>query len=320
MTNRNHTNTRRRAGTNPRDTRTGRRRVPEAQGSSPTRKDPRRRTGIARPGHRWTWWTTLPITTVVLAVLTLVAIALSSGATPGTSPLRIGSDRAVGSGAVPLPAAVQQAVTSVGGATLRDVGTPAGLAGPTIITNGHAPLVGPDGKPEILYVGAEYCPYCAAERWALVVALSHFGSFSGLKATHSSTSDIYPDTPTLSFYGSTFTSARLDFMAVELATNQAVAGQYPTLQALTPGQQSVLDSYDRSPYSPQPGAIPFIDLDNRFVLIGASYDPAVLEGKSVTQIARALSHPSSPIAQDVDGTANLLVAAISHATGIQPNP
>jgi len=82
----------------------------------------------------------------------------------------------------------------------------------------------------------------------------------------------------------------------------------------------VLDSYDRSPYSPQPGAIPFIDLDNRFVLIGASYDPAVLEGKSVTQIARALSHPSSPIAQDVDGTANLLVAAISHATGIQPNP
>ena len=228
--------------------------------------------------------------------------------------------RALGSGAVPLPAAVQQAVTSVGRATLRVVGTPAGLAGPTKISTVHAPLVGPDGKPEILYVGAEYCPYCAAERWALVVALSHFGSFSGLKATHSSTSDIYADTPTLSFYGSTFTSARLDFTAVELATNQAVAGQYPTLQRLTPGQQSVLDSYDRSPYSPQPGAIPFIDIDNRFVLIGASYDPAVLEGMSVTQIARALSHPSSSIAQDVDGTANLLVAAISHATGIEPNP
>ena len=300
MTNRNHTNPRRHA--------------------SPERTEPRRKTGIARPARRQTWWTALPITTVVLAIVTLVAIALSSASTPVASPLSVGSDRALGSGAVPLPAVVQQAVTTLSRATLRVVGTPAGLVRPTKIADAHAPLVGPDGKPEILYVGAEYCPYSAAERWALVVALSHFGSFSGLKATHSSTSDIYPDTSTLSFYGSTFTSAHVDFTAVELATNQAVAGQYPTLQRLTPGQRSVLDSYDRSPYSPQPDAIPFIDLNNRFVLIGASFNPAVLQGKSDAQIARALSRPSSPIAQGVDGTANLLVAAISHATGIQPNP
>src|SRR5712692_8559609 len=43
-----------------------------------------------------------------------------------------------------------------------------------------------NGKPEVVYVGAEYCPFCAAERWALSVALSRFGSFSGLHLIHSS--------------------------------------------------------------------------------------------------------------------------------------
>ena len=36
-----------------------------------------------------------------------------------------------------------------------------------------------DGKsPAMLYYGAEYCPYCAAERWAMAVApgpLRHVG-------------------------------------------------------------------------------------------------------------------------------------------------
>ena len=169
-------------------------------------------------------------------------------------------------------------------------------------------------------MGAEYCPYCAAQRWAVTVALSRFGTFAGLETTHSSSSDIDPDTPTLSFYGSTYTSPVLDFVPVELSTNQVVDGQYPTLQRLTPAQESLLSTYDRSPYTSQPGAIPFIDIDNRFVMIGASYDPAVLRGASYGQITAALSHPSSAIAQAVDGTANLLVTAIADATGLRPNP
>ena len=48
------------------------------------------------------------------------------------------------------------------------------------------------GKPEILYIGAEYCPYCATERWPLAVALSRFGTFTGLRGIHSSATDVYP--------------------------------------------------------------------------------------------------------------------------------
>src|SRR6266568_183753 len=53
----------------------------------------------------------------------------------------------------------------------------------------RGPLLTASGKPEIVYVGAEYCPFCAAERWALSVALSRFGSFSGLRLIHSSSTD-----------------------------------------------------------------------------------------------------------------------------------
>ena len=254
-------------------------------------------------------------------VVTLVAIAAGSGPAPRVSSLTVGSGpgTALGTGAVPASASLQAAVTSVSQATLHAVGNPAGLAGPTKITGRQPPLVGADGKPEILYVGAEYCPFCAAQRWALTVALSHFGSFTGLETTHSSSSDVDPDTPTLSFYGSTYTSAALDFVPVELSTNQVVGGEYPTLQRMTSAQQSLLDAYDRSPYTSQPGAIPFIDVDNRFVMIGASYDPAVLRGRSFAEIADALSHPSSAIAQAVDGTANLFVTAITDATGLRPS-
>src|SRR5215471_17073708 len=38
-----------------------------------------------------------------------------------------------------------------------------------------APLTS-GGKPEMLYIGAEYCPYCAAMRWSMAVALSRFGT------------------------------------------------------------------------------------------------------------------------------------------------
>ncbi len=38
-------------------------------------------------------------------------------------------------------------------------------------------------------MGAEYCPFCAAQRWAMVNAFSRFGTFTGLTTTHSSSTD-----------------------------------------------------------------------------------------------------------------------------------
>ena len=35
-----------------------------------------------------------------------------------------------------------------------------------------------NGTPEVLYMGADYCPFCAATRWGLVLALMRFGNFT----------------------------------------------------------------------------------------------------------------------------------------------
>ena len=58
--------------------------------------------------------------------------------------------------------------------------TPAPSTPPTKVTGSALTF---DGKPGIFYYGAEYCPYCAAERWPVVVALSRFGTWSNLQQT-----------------------------------------------------------------------------------------------------------------------------------------
>jgi hypothetical protein len=115
------------------------------------------------------------------------------------------------------------------------------------------------------------------------VASSQFGAFTGLKATHSSSSDIYPNTHTFLFDGSTCSSASLDFVPVELATNQEVGDSIRPSRASPRPSRAMLDAYDRPPYTSEAGAIPFIDISNRFVTIGASYNSGVLQSQSITQ-------------------------------------
>ncbi|MGE5828911.1 MAG: DUF929 family protein [Micromonosporaceae bacterium] len=176
------------------------------------------------------------------------------------------------------------------------------------------------GKPLVLYVGAEYCPFCAAQRWPLMVALSRFGTFSGLKSAHSASDDVFPDTATLSFHGATYTSDYLAFEGVEMATSERQGAQYAPLQALTPAQEAVVRTYNAPPYVParSAGAIPFLDFGNQFIMTGTTVDPTVLKGLSDEQIAVALSNPDSPVGRTVLGSANAMTAVLCQLTGGQP--
>jgi hypothetical protein len=284
-----------------------------------------RRRGLPRPrptSRSIRTWSVLPVALVVVVVAVLVGTYLSSTRRSSSSKVSINS-RARASGTAPAPAvapaAVMDDISSVHQATLAQIGSPKSLAGPIAVAGNPPELSGSDGKPEILYVGAEFCPFCAAERWALVEALLRFGAFENLGTTHSSSTDEYPDTQTFSFFDSRYSSPDLDFASVELETNEQVGGAYPTLERLTRQETAVVDTYDRAPYTSQAGAIPFVDIANRFVSVGASFDPAVLSGLSLRQIAGSLSDPRSPVAVAIDGTANLIASAISAATGEQPN-
>jgi len=243
---------------------------------------------------------------VIVIVLAMILIKnLSKPAAAGTS---ASSDQA---------ATVSSEITSVPTGTLNAVGK--GNAGKLLATSGQ-PALTSGGKPEIVYMGAEYCPYCAAERWAMAVALSRFGTFSHLKFIHSSSTDVYPNTPTLSFYKSSYTSQYIDFSPVELYSGKAVHNGYAALQKPTAAQAALMAKYDAPPYiqSADSGSFPFVDIGNQYLLIGAQYLPSSLANLSWAQVATDIWNPASPVAQEVDGAANSITAAICKITKNAP--
>ena len=256
---------------------------------------------------------------VVLAiVVAFVVVKLNS---------KTGSDNSPNGPTGAALASVTSTVTSVPASALDTVADgsgsvtakPATISGPALTAN---------GKPEVLYMGAEYCPYCAAERWAMIVALSRFGTFSGLATVHSAAAngagnaEPFPNTPTWTFVHAKYTSQYLTFSSVEEQTNipDSANGTYTTLQTPTKAQQALINKYDVPPYVPSGanGSIPFVDFGNKYLIAGASYNPQLLAGLSWATIASDLSNPNSPVAKAVDGTANYITAAICQLTGNQP--
>jgi len=252
---------------------------------------------------------------VAVAAVVIALAVVKAGSAPGTA--AAASEGPTGAALHSLVADV----TSVPASVLDTVGG-GDLAADGMTKVNGTPLTS-GGKPELLYIGADFCPYCAAERWAMIIALSRFGTFSGLSTIHSSTTDVDPDTPTFTFYGSSYTSKYLSFVSVEETTNYRQGNsaspsvQYVSLQTPTAAEQSLLNTYDPgSDGSP----IPFIDIGNKYVEISnlAPYGPQDLAGLTWSQIAAALRDPSSSVARGIDASANYLTAGICEMTGNQP--
>jgi hypothetical protein len=165
----------------------------------------------------------------------------------------------------------------------------------------------PDGKVQFLYIGGEFCPYCAAERWSIVAALSRFGTFQGLQLTTSAgPPEAFPNTPTFSFRNVKYTSDYLSLSAVEL-----VDRDHQPVATPAPDDNALMAQLDPG------GNIPFL-------VVGGQYQGAVgfqndvLSGQSWTDIANNLSNPSAGSTKGIIGEANMLTAAICATNGGQP--
>jgi len=248
---------------------------------------------------------------VVVVVFLVLAKAVSKPSTGGGS----GSNSTDGVASADLIAKVS---TGLSADLFNTVG--AGSANPLPKPISGAPALTQNGKPEVFYAGAEYCPYCATQRWPMVIALMRFGTFSGLGTTHSSTTDVFPNTQTFSFHGAAYTSQYLNFTGLELQSNQLQGTAYAALDTPTAEQQSLISTYNAAPYvsADSAGAIPFIDFGGKFLISGSTYNPSVLQGKSYDQITSALTDPTSDISKGAIGSANAITAAICTLTGNQP--
>jgi hypothetical protein len=259
------------------------RRPPSGRGRGRSGPSPMRRAAI--PGA---------IALVVLVVLIVVIVVVTGGSTPSKSTPDYN----------PAAAGVVSDLTGVPQSVYDAVKVPAGVASPPTAIKGTALTA--SGKPEVLYMGDEWCPYCGATRWSVIAALSRFGTFSGLKTTLSSSSDVDPDTNTFSFVGATYSSPYISFVSDEMQNTT-----HGTLEAPSAANAKLLSTYDTA------GSVPFIDFGNKYVVSG-TYDPAVLQGLSWSQIASQLNTPTARVTKSILGSANFMSSIICKLTNGQP--
>ena len=278
---------------------------------------------------------------VVLAVVVIVLVATLGGKSTPKSGGSIPT--------TPAPANIVSAVSNVPASELDAAGIGGGQAiflgaegsGNPVVAIKPAKQLTLDGKPEIVYVGAEYCPFCAATRWALAIALSKFGILHNLKITASSPYDFAPNTHTLSFDGVTYTSSYLSFDEVEQVTNVCKAtspnpspppalectGGYTNLQTAPASVLALVAKYDATPYfaSENANGIPFVDMGGHYVEDGApyastatAYPPISLAGLSWDQIVATFTVPTTGPGQAILGAANHYIAAFCQLTHGKP--
>lgn len=266
---------------------------------------------------------------IVAVVAVVVALVLAGGESAGKRAASPPAASAAPTGAT--LAALIRGITTVPASVLDTVGagvlSKAGIGTAATYGSGYlVPVSGQPltagGKPEVLYVGADFCPYCAAARWPLIVALSRFGSLSGLATATSGVTngagqaEPYPATPTWTFSRVVYKSAYVTFDAAELESSvpDPGTGGYKVLRSLTASEHAVVSRYDPSQ------SIPFVDIGGSYVQMSnlAPYGPRELAGKTWSQVTASLRDPSSQLGKDIDASANYLTAAICELTGDRP--
>jgi len=278
---------------------------------------PSQQASSGRPAGLFTW---IAVGVVLVVVAALVVVKVTSGSASSKN----GSD-------TPTSSAMLAQLTTIPASVFNTVGVTSGAA-PVAkpITLKHQPLrtgLSSTGKqvPNVLYIGAEYCPFCAAQRWATIVALSRFGTWSGLQNTASSPIDSYANTPSFSFLTAKYSSPYLSFQGIEQYGNKpnpATQGYFPLMKTPKVANSDFL-KYDTPAFIPgmtvqNEYSYPFMSLGNQALISGAQYTPGLLTNLSRDSIAAGLSTPSSPVTQAIVASANYLTASLCKLTKQQP--
>jgi thiol-disulfide isomerase/thioredoxin len=164
-----------------------------------------------------------------------------------------------------------------------------------------------DGKFSVFFMGAEYCPYCAAERWAIVRALQRFGQWSGLKQTISAARDEpFLNLPTYDFTEAIYNSSHIDFVARETENRE-----FKPLQKLSKTEEKLVKQFN-----PQK-TIPFLLIGGRFMQLEAGFTPKTFIGHTFRQTETELKKIESEIRKTIDAEANV-IAALLLVSGLPP--
>ena len=234
----------------------------------------------------------------IIATVLIIAVSLGVGVYfLSTSGQSSSIDRYIGQ---PVSSADMAAIVKVSG---QPYGPPPSTAMQGVLQKySGTPLVS-GGKPTVVFVGGDFCPYCAIERWALVVALARFGTFTGLQYMTSAPRDVGTgDFATFTFIGSSYTSQYVAFRPYEAYDRSRNA------------LQTVPANYSAVWSAKAGGGVPFLDFGNAYLLTSSvPSDPTTLTGKNWTAILTDISTSDSTGVQ-IREAANLMTAAICKLT------
>jgi len=164
------------------------------------------------------------------------------------------------------------------------------------------------GKILVFFLGAEYCPYCAAQRWAIVRSLSKFGQWEGLKQTISAARDEpFLNLPTYDFTNATYTSPHIEFISREIQDRE-----FRPLQKLLKSEENLLQKFNPDK------EIPFLLIGGRFTQIGSGFTPKIFIGHTFRQTETELKKVESEIRKTIDDEANV-ISALLCLVGLPPD-
>ena len=169
----------------------------------------------------------------------------------------------------------------------------------------NEPLKQDSGKSLVFFMGAGFCPFCAAERWAIVEALRNFGKWEGLVETASAGHDEkFLNIPTVSFARAKYESDHVEFVGRETAYRN-----FEPLQELGEKDYEILDTFNPDQI------IPFMLIDGQFMQVGAGYSPQILEGIDHAKVKAELANPASPVGKAIKAEIDNITALICKSIG-----
>jgi len=164
-----------------------------------------------------------------------------------------------------------------------------------------------NGKLLMFFMGAEYCPYCAAERWAIVRSLQKFGQWDGLKQTISAARDQpFLNLPTYDFTKATYNSPHIEFVAREIKDRE-----FKPLEKLLKTEEKLVRKHNPKK------EIPFVLIGGRFVQVGSGFPPKIFIGHTFRQTETELKKIESEIRKTIDEEANV-ISALLCVSGLPP--
>ena len=166
---------------------------------------------------------------------------------------------------------------------------------------GGPPLVA-DGKPLVVFIGADYCPYCAIQRWSVLLALMRFGNFSGLLYMTSNPAE--GDLATFTFNQTTYASEYVSFRAFEVLDRN-----YQPLQTVPSNYSAVWGRYGSE--------FPFMDFGNGHVMPASMLRFDRLENENWSEVISGIGS-GDVLGTQIRESANAITLLICGMTDDRP--